>query len=77
MYQRIVIASVLVLAAVSHSPRVVAATYTANCGTNGSSSLVQNQLAVIGSTPNSTLQVTGSCIGDVVEIGRASCRERV
>jgi hypothetical protein len=66
MYQRIAFTSLLVLGALSHSPRVAAATYTANCGTNGSSSIVQNQLAVIGSTPNSTLQVTGTCVGDLV-----------
>lgn len=66
MNQRIVFGSFLVLAALSHSSRAAAVTFTANCGTNGSSSIVQNQLTAIGSTPNSTLQVTGTCVGDLV-----------
>ena len=65
MYQRIVFGSFLVLAVLSHSSRAAAAIFTANCGTNGSSSIVQNQLTAIGSTPSATLQVTGTCVGDV------------
>jgi hypothetical protein len=47
-----------------------AAVYTADCGPNGSSSIVQNQLDTIASSANNLLQVTGSCVGDV-DITRA------
>jgi|SRR5882757_2073003 len=70
MYQRIAFASCFVLAALSQSPRARAATYTADCGTNGASSIVQNQLNAIASSPSNTVQVTGTCVGDLT-ISRA------
>jgi zona occludens toxin (predicted ATPase) len=70
MYPRIVFVSFLILASVAQSPRAAATTYTADCGANGSAAVVQNQVNVIGSTPNSALQVTGTCVGDV-RISRA------
>ena len=70
MYQRIAFASFFILAALSPSQRAQAATYAADCGTNDASSIVQNQLNAIGSSPSNTLQVTGTCVGDLT-ISRA------
>jgi len=68
MYPRIAFVSFLILA--SMAQRAGATTYSADCGANGSAAVVQNQVNVIGSTPNSVLQVTGTCVGDV-RISRA------
>lgn len=42
-----------------------AASYTVDCGSNGSSDLVQSQLEAIESSPDNTLNVTGTCEGDL------------
>jgi len=61
--KEILSALTLVGLAATSSP-ATAGNYTVNCGTNGDSSLVQNQLAAISGTYN-TLTVTGTCVGDL------------
>jgi hypothetical protein len=46
-----------------------AASYSVNCGTGGPSSLVQADLNAIGSSPQNTVSVTGTCVGDLVITG--------
>jgi hypothetical protein len=46
-----------------------AAVYTVNCGSGGSSSLVQTDLSAIGSSAPNTVNVTGTCVGDLYITG--------
>lgn len=65
MYERIVPAIAISLAAFCEMQTASAAAYTVACGTGGSASVVQAQLNAIGSSANNTVTVTGTCVGDV------------
>jgi hypothetical protein len=64
MYTRSFLSTAALLGLSTVCASAFAGTYTVACGTNGPTSLVQNQLAAITGT-NNTLTVTGTCSGDV------------
>ena len=64
MYTRVSLSIATLLGLSAVCTPASAGTYTVDCGTNGPTSLVQNQLAAITGTHN-TLTVTGTCSGDL------------
>jgi hypothetical protein len=64
MYMRLFLSVTTLLGLSSVCAPASAGTYTVDCGTSGSTAVVQNQLAAITGTHN-TLTVTGTCSGDL------------
>lgn len=65
MYKRIILSTAVLLAALCEARTASATGYTVACGTGGNASVVQAQLNAIGSSPNNSVTVTGTCVGDV------------
>lgn len=54
------------LAAISLAPHAASATtYTIDCGAGGPTAPLQSQIDAIGSSPTNTINVIGTCVGDV------------
>jgi hypothetical protein len=70
MIKRFMFSATAVLVGLLEFHDASAAVYTADCGTNGSSSIVQIQLDIIASSANNLLKVSGTCVGDL-DITRA------
>ena len=65
MYSRTILTGVISLAALL-GPKIAGATsYVLDCGAGGPSSTVQSQVDAIGLSPNNTILVKGSCVGDL------------
>jgi len=64
MYTRVSLSIATLLGLSAIATPASAGTYTVDCGTNGPTSLVQNQLAAITGAHN-VLTVTGTCSGDL------------
>jgi hypothetical protein len=64
MYKRLVLAIATVMGLAAGPKAALAAAYSVDCGSSGSSSLIQAQLAAMTGSHN-TLTVTGTCVGDV------------
>ena len=67
MYKRVSLAAAVLIGWAS-SPQLAAAggSYTVACGSGGSTSLIQTQLAAIAGTTGNSLNVTGTCSGTLV-----------
>lgn len=64
MYTRLCLSTATLLGLSTVCTSAFAGTYAVDCGTNGPTSLVQNQVAAITGTHNA-LTVTGTCSGDL------------